>query len=170
MKQKAKQLIYLLIAFVALAPGLQAADYSINDFRLGEVVHGDSERMNDLEGKVIVIDFWGVQCGPCIKKMPHLVELDRKYADKGLRIVGAEMQRSRTNRIMSIVKKKNVTFPITRGCANPIRVNRLPHMAIFGVDGKLVYHGYPDSNVDTIILKELEKVVPATEHVITDIR
>lgn len=150
----------------------EGADHYLKDFRFGEVVHGDEERIQDLEGKVVVIDFWGVQCGPCLTKMPHLVELDSKYAGKGLRIVGAEMQRSSTSRIESIVEKMNVSFPITKGCTNPIRVRRLPHIAIFDVDGKLVFHGYPNSEVDSIILRELEKVVAnnqtATEAGVSD--
>jgi len=38
-------------------------------------------------GKVYVVEFWGTTCGPCIQSMPHLAELQTKYADKGLQIV-----------------------------------------------------------------------------------
>jgi thiol-disulfide isomerase/thioredoxin len=36
------------------------------------------------KGKVVVVDAWGITCGPCIKGMPHLLELQKKYGDKGL--------------------------------------------------------------------------------------
>ena len=42
----------------------------------------------DLKGKVVLLDFWAVWCGPCIATFPHLREWQEKYADKGLVIVG----------------------------------------------------------------------------------
>ncbi len=37
---------------------------------------------------VIMLNVWGTFCGPCVQEMPHLGELSRKYADKGVLIVG----------------------------------------------------------------------------------
>lgn len=39
------------------------------------------------KGKVYVVEFWATWCGPCIASMPHLVEIQQKYADKGVQIV-----------------------------------------------------------------------------------
>ena len=38
-------------------------------------------------GKVYVVEFWATTCGPCVQSMPHLAEIQTKYADKGLQIV-----------------------------------------------------------------------------------
>ncbi len=43
---------------------------------------------SDLKDKVVLLDFWAVWCGPCIRTFPHLRELREKYADKGLVIIG----------------------------------------------------------------------------------
>ncbi len=38
-------------------------------------------------GKVYVIEFWATWCGPCVSSMPHLSELQSKFADKGVQII-----------------------------------------------------------------------------------
>ena len=51
-------------------------------------VNGKPLTDDDLKGKVVVLDFWAVWCGPCIATFPHLKEWHDKYADKGLVIIG----------------------------------------------------------------------------------
>lgn len=42
----------------------------------------------DCHGRYILIDFWGHWCGPCLRNMPHLIDLHEQLGDKGLTIVG----------------------------------------------------------------------------------
>jgi len=51
-------------------------------------VNGEPLAEGDLKGKVVLLDFWAVWCGPCIATFPHLREWHEKYADKGLEIIG----------------------------------------------------------------------------------
>jgi thiol-disulfide isomerase/thioredoxin len=51
-------------------------------------VNGDPLTEGDLKGKVVLLDFWSVWCGPCISTFPHLREWHEKYANQGLVIVG----------------------------------------------------------------------------------
>ncbi len=50
---------------------------------------GRAVTLADFRGKVVVLDFWGYWCGPCVGNMRHLVELNRKYAGRPLAIVAA---------------------------------------------------------------------------------
>ena len=51
-------------------------------------LNGTPLKPEELRGKVVLLDFWAVWCGPCIATFPHLREWNDKYADKGLVIIG----------------------------------------------------------------------------------
>ena len=42
-------------------------------------------------GKVVLLNFWGTTCAPCIEEIPWLVEFQKKYGDKGLQVVAVSM-------------------------------------------------------------------------------
>ena len=42
----------------------------------------------DLKHKVVLVDFWGVWCSPCIKEIPFLQDIHNRYSSKGLVIIG----------------------------------------------------------------------------------
>lgn len=51
-------------------------------------VHGEPTTQQEMLGKVVLLDFWAVWCGPCIATFPHLRHLEEAYGDKGLQIIG----------------------------------------------------------------------------------
>jgi thiol-disulfide isomerase/thioredoxin len=51
-------------------------------------LNGSPLSEGDLKGKVVLLDFWAVWCGPCIATFPHLRDWQDRYADRGLVIVG----------------------------------------------------------------------------------
>lgn len=53
-----------------------------------ESVSGETVKMADLKGKVVMLDFWAVWCGPCRKSMPFFQELQDKYGKDGLEVIG----------------------------------------------------------------------------------
>ena len=51
-------------------------------------LHGDELRFADLAGDILIVDFWGTWCPPCITEIPHYNALHADYADQGVRLIG----------------------------------------------------------------------------------
>jgi thiol-disulfide isomerase/thioredoxin len=58
------------------------------DFLAGITLNGKATRLSDLQGKVILLNFWEVQSGPAVAMLPKLREWHKKYEADGLAIVG----------------------------------------------------------------------------------
>ena len=90
-----------------------------------------------LEGKVVVVEEWGVNCGPCIASLPDMAKLAKRYAKKGLVVVGLEVQGGTEDEILDLLKEARVKYPVTKGGNAPVSTGGIPHACIFGTDGKL---------------------------------
>ncbi len=53
-----------------------------------EMLDGSITRIADRKGKIVVLNLWATWCGPCRDEMPHLVEMQEQYRDKGLEVLG----------------------------------------------------------------------------------
>jgi thiol-disulfide isomerase/thioredoxin len=53
-----------------------------------EALDGSKFKLEDKKGKIVLINLWGIWCIPCIKEMPHLIEMQDMYKEKGFEIIG----------------------------------------------------------------------------------
>ena len=53
-----------------------------------ELIDGTKFKLADRKGKVLMLNLWGVWCGPCRIEMPHLVEMQDKFRDQGFQVIG----------------------------------------------------------------------------------
>ncbi len=74
--------------YPALPETISKAEYRI----LG----GQKIKLEDYKGKVVLVNFWATWCAPCRDEMPHLVELQNQYRDKGFEVIGLNVEEEDT--------------------------------------------------------------------------
>ena len=82
-------------------------------FRLKNL-EGKEVRLEDYQGKVILLDFWASWCPPCKKEIPDLVKLYNRYQGKGFVVIGVASGDD-PSAVRNFVKAKNVPYPIVLG-------------------------------------------------------
>jgi peroxiredoxin len=58
---------------------------------------GQKIDLNQFKGKVVYLDFWASWCGPCAKSFPFLNELHQQFKDRGLQIVGVNLDENKAD-------------------------------------------------------------------------
>ena len=61
----------------------------------GAGVDGEKIRLEDMKGKVVLVNFWATWCPPCVAETPTLRDLQSRYKDKGFRILGVNLDGAR---------------------------------------------------------------------------
>ena len=85
------------------------------DFILSKL-DGTTLSLNELKGKIVLIDFWATWCPPCRKMIPELKNLYKKYQSQGLEIIGISLD-DKDNRetVKSFVENVKIDYPIVIG-------------------------------------------------------
>jgi thiol-disulfide isomerase/thioredoxin len=124
-----------LLAVGEAAPGWKLVD-----------PEGKAHTLSDYRGRVVVLDFWATWCGPCAKVMPRLEKLQKKYADRGVVVLG--LSSWDTGDPAAAMKKRGITYTLLlkgEEMAPSYGVTSLPVVYVIGADGRVVYsHAGPD--------------------------
>jgi len=96
-----------------------------------------------LKGKVVLLDFWATWCAPCLKSMPELQALHRKYADRGFTVVGISIDEGGPAKVRKLVASKKFTYPIALDSEKSpawesFRVKAVPAAFLIDREGRIV--------------------------------
>ena len=106
--------LVLISACAAVDEGKMLAGPAPN-FKL-EDISGKSLSLDDIKGKVVIVDFWATWCGPCLMSIPELVDLQEKYKAKGLVVVGISVDDDKVSKgeLVAFKEKMRINYPILR--------------------------------------------------------
>ena len=142
--------------FQPVAAGLEAAP----KVKL-RAIDGNSFKLADYKGKVVIINFWAVWCPPCKMEIPSLVDLYTRYSEKGLMVFGIALDSGEDEDIGKKAKEYGVTYPIINGDYSLRRdfggIRAVPTTLVINQDGKIfkTYMGYREKEVIEEDLKAL---------------
>ncbi len=109
------------------------------DFSLPQL-SGQQLHLSDYRGSVVLLDFWATWCDPCREEIPHFVELQSKYRDQGLQIVGVSMDDS-PEPVRDFHQQFKLNYPVVMGDAKTGElyggVLGLPIAFLIGRDGRI---------------------------------
>lgn len=101
----------------------------------------DSLDLEHHRGKVVVVDFWASWCKPCRQSIPWLNEMHSRYGEKGLVIVGVNVDASRADAerfLESTPIDFEIVFDPDGALARRYALKGMPSTLVFDRDGKLV--------------------------------
>jgi len=75
-------------------------------------LEGRQIALDDLRGKVVLVNFWATSCPGCIKEMPGMVETYNAYKDRGFEIVAVAMSYDPPNYVANYVQTRQLPFPV----------------------------------------------------------
>ncbi len=94
------------------------------------------------KGQVVYLDFWASWCGPCKESFPWLNQIQQKYKDKGLTVIGINLDKDKTN-ADEFLKSHPAVFKIiynTQGdLAKKYGVKGMPFSVIIDKNGKILH-------------------------------
>jgi len=142
-------LTFTATSAIALAPGDAPPSIDMPD------LSGRTVDLRQLEGRVVLIDFWASWCGPCKQELPVLEELHRKYAEQGLVIVGINIDSS-SKKMTRFLEGAPVSFRVVhdrkRAVASKYEPEAMPTSYFIARDGKVryVHEGFEDKDATEI--------------------
>ncbi len=110
-------------------------------------INSEPLKIEQLRGKVVLVDFWTYTCINCIRTLPYLKEWDKKYRDKGLVIVGVhtpefEFEKKYEN-VLKAVNDYQLKYPVAQDnnyvTWNLYQNRYWPHKYLIDIDGYIRY-------------------------------
>lgn len=136
----------LPLAALCLMAGALHAAATLEGLSGGSHVSGPKLDPAELKGRVVLVEYWGINCPPCLASIPHISELQKKYGRDQFVIVANQCQDADPAKAQSVFKGRGGSDLITvinHGDLPGSNVTGIPRCFLFSHEGKLIYDGGP---------------------------
>jgi peroxiredoxin len=110
--------------------------FTLND------INDETISLDDIKGKVTIVNFWATWCPPCVEEIPSLNRLTKKMHGKPFRLISINYAESKSL-ISDFLKRVNVEFPVLLDRKGEVseqwNVIAFPSTFVIGPDGKIHY-------------------------------
>ncbi len=114
----------------------------------GPTVGGGEFNIDELQGKVVLVDFWATWCGPCIAELPNVKALYAAYHEKGFEVIGISLDNDK-EALANFVEEREIPWASifypeeeNQGWDNPIArhygISGIPTAILVNQDGNVV--------------------------------
>lgn len=154
-----KTLAAPLILISLFAAQSLAQDLNLKSFPREALTNERILNIDELKGKIVVVDFWAAWCDPCKEALPHYNKLYQKYKDQGVVFIGLNEDDDEKLRD-EFLKNNSITFPIYsdpgQKTVKEYKVQAIPTLFIFDRNHKQVglFRGFTDKK-----LKQIEQKI-----------
>ncbi|MBX3363635.1 MAG: TlpA family protein disulfide reductase [Phycisphaeraceae bacterium] len=121
---------------------------------------GKKVKLSDFRGSVVVLDFWGTWCAPCLQAAPELQKLHEDYKSRNVHVLGLNFRERDPQNAIDHMKEHNYTFPILLRADQVVRDYRIrifPTYYIIGFNGEIVH--VADGYKPETTFQEMRKVI-----------
>ena len=122
-------------------------------------LEGRLVKFSDFRGKVVILDFWATWCIPCRVEIPHFVELQKQYRDKGLAVIGVSLDEQGPEVVRKFVKQFGVNYPVVTGNEKIAEayggIEGIPTTFVIDRHGRIV-RGHVGYNDKAVFEKEIQ--------------
>ena len=110
----------LLVTLVLLLLVAAAGYYRFMPHRLAHApdisllsVDGEELRLPAYRGRPLLVTFWSTTCPSCVREIPHLIDLYRELAPRGLEIIGIATAQDPPDQVLAMRKSRDMPYPVT---------------------------------------------------------
>ena len=82
---------------------------------------GKRVRLQELKGKILIVDFWATWCGPCKETIPDLVTLQKRHRRDGLEVIGISLDVQGEAAVAAFAKQYRMNYSVLLGDDRTVR-------------------------------------------------
>ena len=155
-----------VFAAAALVCAVASAGVEWNGLSEDNWYSGRKLDAESLRGKVVMVDEWGANCGPCIELLPRMAEIWNSFKTKPFVLLGSHRQGRNAEAVAELVKKHGLTYPIYQGAGlagEPDNGGGVPFIYVVDARGKIVYSGRSDRGALEAVVNALSDTPSPTD-------